>query len=151
MAPACLVLLSWLPYWVISPPMLLWSVSFSLGVPCLCPHVTLPLSFSHHQGQKVATCLFITCPRSSETRSSCKCSCLLATSSLPKSLWTERPIRANVLVSVKKKKKNRQQRKIEINRVTLTHCFTQAYLTRRWGLEERTRGAWCERVAALIA
>lgn len=51
----------------------------------------------------------------------------------------------------KKKKKNRQQRKIEINRVTLTHCFTQAYLTRRWGLEERTRGAWCERVAALIA
>ena len=82
--------------------MLLWSVSFSLGVPCLCSHVTLLLSFSHHQGQKVATCLFITCPRSSETRSSCKCSCLLATSSLPKSLWTERPIRANVLVSQKK-------------------------------------------------
>lgn len=55
--------------------------------------------FSHHQDQKVATCLFITCPRSLETPSSCKCSYHLATSSLPKSLWTERPIRANVLVS----------------------------------------------------
>lgn len=80
--------------------MLLWSVTLSLGIPCLCSHVIL-LSFSHHQGQKVATCLFITCPRSSEMRSSCKCFCLLATSSLPKSLWTEQPIRANVLVSQK--------------------------------------------------
>lgn len=74
-----------------------------LAVPCLCCHVTLLLSPSHRQGQKVATCLFITSPRSSETRSSCKCSCLLATSSLPKSLWTERLIRANVSVSQNKK------------------------------------------------
>lgn len=62
-----------------------------------------PVVSSHRQGQKVATCLFITSPRSSETRSSCKCSCLLATSSLPKSLWTERLIRANVSVSQNKK------------------------------------------------
>lgn len=72
-----------------------WSIPISFGISCS----NLLLSLSHRQGQKVATCLFITSPRSSEMQSSCKCSCLLATSSLPKSLWTERLIRANVLVS----------------------------------------------------
>lgn len=81
--------------------MLLWSVCVSLGISCLCFHIILLLSFSHHQGQKVATCLFIICPRSLETLSSCKCSYLSATSSLPKYLWTEQLIRANVLVSQK--------------------------------------------------
>lgn len=93
----------------IFPPMLLWSVNHSQGISCVWSHVTLLLSFSNHQGQKVATCLFITCPRSSEMQSSCKCSCLLATSSLPKSLWTERPIRANVLVSQKLTMKRREK------------------------------------------
>lgn len=67
--------------------------------------ITPLLSLSPHQGQKVATCLFTTCPRNLETLSSCKCSYLLATSSQPKSLWTEQPIRANVLVSQQKKKR----------------------------------------------
>lgn len=80
-----------------------WSVAMTLGISCS----NLLLSVSHRQGQKVATCLFITSPRSSEMQSSCKCSCLLATSSLPKSLWTERLIRANVLVSKMEKKKNK--------------------------------------------
>ncbi len=126
---AFLQLLCWLLYWVI---FLAFSISLSLGIPCLCSHVTLLLSFSHHQGQKVATCLFITCPRSSGMRSSCKCSCLLATSSLPKSLWTEQPIRANVLVSRKMDDKDKSAYN-EQN--TWTHMLpgstTQANLTRR--------------------
>lgn len=88
-----------------------------VSVSCLCFHINLLLFSSHYQGQKVATCLFITCPRSSEMQSSCKCSYLLAMSSPPKCLWIERPIRANVLVSfshththkkltLKKRKKN---------------------------------------------
>lgn len=101
-------LLSRLPYSYFFPPMLLWSVFLSPGT--LHSHITLLLSFSHHQGQKVATCLFITCPRSLETLSSCKCSYLLATSSPPKSLWTERLIRANVSVSQKSPMKRRKKK-----------------------------------------
>lgn len=51
------------------------------------------------QVPKAVTCLFITCPRSSGTRSSRRCSCLSAMSSLPKSLWTVPPTRVNALVS----------------------------------------------------
>lgn len=85
---------------------------YGLSLTAYAPNVTLLLSLSHHQGQKAATCLFITCPRSSEMQNSCKCSCLLATSSLPKSLWTERPIRANVLVSQKSTVKREKKKKV---------------------------------------
>lgn len=72
-----------------------------LGVPPGCPHlvadVSCPLCVT--QVPRAVTCLFITCPRSSGTRSSRRCFCLSATSSLPKSLWTVPPTRVNALVS----------------------------------------------------
>lgn len=101
-----------------------WSIPILLGISCL----NLLLSMSHWQGQKVATCLFITSPRSSEMQSSCKCSCLLATSSLPKSLWTERLIRANVLVS----KMDCRGKKIHIQSSLAylwCRCITLSYCT----------------------
>ena len=117
---------------------------YGLSLTAYAPNVTLLLSLSRHQGQKGATCLFITCPRSSEMRNSCKCSCLLATSSLPKSLWTERPIRANVLVSqkstVKRKKKSEQS-----NAQVLPGSITQA------GRSNIKGRLWREKVDALIA
>lgn len=51
------------------------------------------------QVPRAVTCLFITCPRSSGMRSSRRCSCLLAMSSLPKFLWIVPPTRASALVS----------------------------------------------------
>lgn len=62
------------------------------------------------QDLKAVTCLSTTCRRSLGMPSSCRCFCPLATSSLPKSSWTEPPIRASVSVSThnthqKKKKK----------------------------------------------
>ncbi|XP_074821996.1 CUGBP Elav-like family member 6 isoform X9 [Natator depressus] len=53
---------------------------------------------SREKVPKDVTCLFITCPRSSEMRSSCRCFCLLAMSSLPKSLLTVPPTKVNALV-----------------------------------------------------
>lgn len=125
--------LSWLLYWVIFPCVLLWSAfSFALFM----PPFNLLLSFSHQQGQRVATCLFITCRRSLGMQSSCKCFCLSATSSRPKSLWTERPIRANVSVSEKSEGQQKQ-------------CTGAPWIYHTG----KVMGAWvwCEKADALIA
>lgn len=75
------------------------------------------------QDLKAVTCLSTTCRRSLGMPSSCRCFCPLATSSLPKSSWTEPPIKASVSVSthsahkkIKKEKKRKSNKKMTTSR-----------------------------------
>lgn len=63
------------------------------------PHVANRYLYLKFLGLKDAIYLSITCHKSSVMRSSCKCSCRLATLSVPRFSSTVPPIRANVLVS----------------------------------------------------
>lgn len=71
----------------------------SCSVASLNTTVTLHLlCVSSYQVPKVPTCSSTTCPRSSETRTYYRCSCLSETWSLPKSSSTNRQTLASALV-----------------------------------------------------
>lgn len=65
-----------------------WKSALTLSSPCI----------SSRQVPKVPTCSSTTCPRSLETRTYCRCSCLSETWSLPKSSSTNRQTLASASV-----------------------------------------------------
>ena len=95
------------PFWVsgCTPPPIAGDTSCGLRTHALpwgsasSPWGLYVFLFPHLQVPKAVTCLSTTSPRSLETRSWRRCSCLSAISSPPRCLWIGPPTRANVLVS----------------------------------------------------
>lgn len=89
------------------------------------------------QVQKVPTCSSITCHRSLETRTSCRCSCLSETWSQPKSLSTNRQTLASALVRSQRENENQIFARI------LGYFWTSGWLS-------TVITVWCFRVCRLV-